>query len=250
MNKSTIDPEVGVGELVARVPRVARVLERYGIDYCCGGKATLRAACAERGLDLQAVRGELNEAERAAPARDEESFANAPLGVVIQHILDAYHAPLRAELPRIAGLMTKVRAAHERMHPELLGRLNELFHELRSDLLPHLEREERVLFPYVLRLVETSGSGFEPRRPPFGTLANPVEVMERDHESVAKCLKAIRQVTQDFTPPEGACATFRSLYAALMDLERDLVRHIHLENNVLQPRALELERRERVAVPA
>jgi regulator of cell morphogenesis and NO signaling len=250
MSKSTIDPEAGVGELVARLPRTARVFERYRIDYCCGGKQTLRAACATQGVDLAEVRGRLEEAERAPPARGEETFANASLGVLVRHIIDTFHDPLRAELPRLSGLLTKVRAAHERRHPELIARLNEHFHDLKNELLPHLEREERVLFPFVLRLEEARASGFEPRRPPFGTVANPVKVMEGDHDSVARSLRSIRAVTKDFTLPEGACASFKALYTGLEDLERDLTRHIHLENNLLHPRALELELARPIPVPA
>ncbi len=250
MSKSTIDPDGGVGELVARIPRTARVLERYRIDYCCGGRLSLRAACAAAGAPLPEVRTRLEEIERAAPARGDETFATASLGALVRHIIDQFHDPLRAELPRLSGLLTKVRAAHERRHPELIAQLNEHFHELKNELLPHLEREERVLFPFVLRLEEARALGFEPRRPPFGTMANPVEVMEQDHDKVAGSLRAIRATTHDFTLPEGACASFKALYSGLEDLEHELIRHIHLENNVLHPRALELERARAVPVTA
>lgn len=223
-----------VGEVVARAPRAARVFERVGIDYCCGGKRTLADACARAGLSLDDVVAAVVEAARegAGPTAD---WRTAPLGALIDHIESTHHAFTRVELARAEGLAAKVRRAHGEAHPEVLPVLD-AFAALRDELLPHLLREEQVLFPYVRAL----GSG-APARAPFPTVQMPIRMMDAQHETAGEILKQLRALTGGYVAPAHACGTWRALWESLASIERDLHQHIHLESNVLFPRAIAAE---------
>ena len=225
-----------VGAVVARSPALARVFEQAGIDYCCGGRQTVERACHEKGLDPAALLGRLNAAGPAtgdAPAVDPAAMSLAELA---DHIEQTHHAYLRAEFPRLDALTKKVAAAHGAKNPRL--------HEVRATVLAlaeelssHMMKEERVLFPLVRKL----DAGDESSLRSWGTLANPVRQMEVEHEQAGSALLRLRELTDDFVAPAGACNTHRALLDALARFERDMHQHIHKENNVLFPRALALE---------
>jgi regulator of cell morphogenesis and NO signaling len=229
---STIDLERTVGELVAERPGRARVFERLGLDYCCGGGKPLVAACADAGLDAAEVAASLERAE-AAPPGEETDWRSVPLGDLCDHIVERHHGYLREELPRLGALMEKVARAHGGAHPEL-HEVASLLAEVTAELSRHIGIEEGALFPACRRLEETGVSGFE-------TLAAPISVMESDHDAAGDALASMRSLTAGFTPPAGACNSYRALLDGLEALELDLHRHIHEENNVLFPRALALE---------
>lgn len=217
----------------------ARVLERYHLDYCCGGKQTLAAACASAGHDLQAVVAALDEA-LSAPQNTDADVEQRSQGALIAFIVDTHHAFTRSELQRIDGLLQKVIARHGDAHPELKS-IGACFGALQADLGAHLLKEEQVLFPYV-RDLERHRHG-EIATPPaacFGTIENPLRQMTAEHQTVGDLLKKIRHLTSDFTVPADGCPTYRSTYQAMEGLEVDLMRHIHLENNVLFPRARQM----------
>jgi regulator of cell morphogenesis and NO signaling len=229
-----------VRDIAAGSPDAVRVFERLGIDYCCGGKRLLADVCREKGLELQEVAHEI---ETAAAARrtPERDWNVAPLTGLIRHIVGTHHEFLRRELPLIGARLEKVyRVYNESYGPTLVG-LPEVFGALHGELDLHLRKEEMILFP----AIETFEAAAVEERPlpqtPFGPIANPVRMMESEHDSAGGALARIREITQNFSAPAHACETYRALMASLEGLEHDLHTHIHLENNVLFPRAMRLE---------
>lgn len=227
-----------VGELVARRPASARVLERHGLDYCCGGKRPLAQACAERGLPVAELLAEIDREEATAPAGPQADVSGATLSELIDDIVGSHHAFLRRELPRLTELIERTVAAHAGRHPDLCE-LQRVFLGLRTELELHMRKEEEVLFP-MLRTIEAAST-----RPAFhcGSLANPIRVMEDEHDRAGEALASMRRLTEGYAPPADACHTYRAALTGLAELEADLHRHIHKENNILFPRALEAEAR-------
>lgn len=230
-----------VGELTAELPGAAKVFESYGIDYCCGGKQQLEQACAGKGISAEAVVAALARAQRDAQERAEfVNWQDEPLDKLIDHILNVHHVYTRETLQRIEALLTKVLAKHSDNHPEL-KLVGALFSQLQADLTPHMQKEEIVLFPYIKGLLRAvAGHGSKPQAC-FPTVMNPIKVMNNEHEVAGALLVELRKVTTDYLPPQDACNSFRVLYQTLQELEQDLHMHIHLESNLLFPRALELE---------
>ncbi len=235
----TLSAAALIADLAAEHPSTTRVFESHGIDYCCGGRRPLAEACAERGLSFEALRSELQAAIAGAP-RDERVFTNVALAELVEHIVTRYHVWLRRELPRLSGLMSKVVDAHAERHPELRYTAATL-RELADDLEPHMLKEERVLFPFIVRLEAAVALGGAPEESCFGSLANPIGVMESEHDAVRALLVRLRDETQAFNAPADACNSWRALWAGLQELEHELHEHIHVENNVLHPRALALQ---------
>jgi regulator of cell morphogenesis and NO signaling len=213
-----------VGQLVAERPARARVLERFGIDYCCHGHRTLLDASRSAGLDPEEVAHELAAVVDEAGA---EIDRLEPVALV-EHILRTHHDYLHEELPLLVALAEKVRDVHGTRHPEL-ARVAELAREIRDDLDPHLAKEERVLFPAIRHWVGGQRSF------PFGTLDNPIRMMMLEHDRAGELLDELRSVTSGYRPPADGCASYVMLYSRLEHLERDTHRHVHLENNVLFP---------------
>lgn len=230
-----LSPTATVGQLVTERPSRSRVFERWGLDYCCGGNKPLAQACAEKGISLQTVLDELQRND--AQASDEPvDWASASLSELADHIEATHHAYLRQELPRLTGLIEKVVQAHGQHHPEL-HQVQSIFQELRSELETHTWKEENILFP-MCRELDTAEV-----QPRFhcGSIQNPIRVMEMEHDRAGEALARLRTLTHGFTPPEDACNTYRATLDALAGLEADLHMHIHKENNVLFPRAMERE---------
>jgi regulator of cell morphogenesis and NO signaling len=214
-----------VGSIAAEHPIATRVFARLGIDYCCGGGIPLSAACESRGLDTVRVMEEI-ERELSPVAGSGESWTEAPLEDLVTHILDAYHRPLREELKRLEAMARKVLQVHHDKEPEMLPELVSVYLGLKSELEMHMQKEEQILFPMIRR-----GQGF---------LADgPISVMKFEHEDTGSALKRLRELTNDYEVPTRACNTWRALWHGLAALEESLHQHIHLENNILFPRALE-----------
>lgn len=224
MQADDITRETPVGLLAAKAPATTRVFQRHGIDFCCGGGTPLGEACASSGVSFDGVLAEL--AEELAPDReDARSWVGAPPVELIEHILEAYHRPLDEELPRIDAMARKVLEVHGDKDPERLGQLVQTFGALKAELEQHMQKEEQILFPMI--------------REGHGAMAGgPVQVMRLEHDGAGQALARIRALTNDFTPPEEACTTWRALYQALAEFERAMHEHIHLENNVLFPAVL------------
>jgi regulator of cell morphogenesis and NO signaling len=228
-----------VGEIVATDFRAARVLERFGIDFCCGGRRSLTDACRVAAADPEVVRRALYELP-SAPTDDEKDVRRWPADRLIDHIVSTHHRYVRTAMPAIADHLAKLVSVHGQRHPELT-RIGASFDELRHELLQHLLKEERVLFPYIRELARAPDG--RPRPSPFGTVENPIRMMEREHRDAGDELRLIRQLTNDYTPPADACTTYCVCFAELAQFEGDLHRHVHLENNVLFPKAVALEQR-------
>lgn len=228
-----------VREVALEHPQATEVFEQFKIDYCCGGNTPLDQACANAGVDVETVLRLLAETDREAgeAARD---FQKASLPELITHILEQHHVYTKQEIARLPALFEKVLAAHGRNHPEL-ERADAVFTEICDDLKPHMFKEEQILFPYLLVLAEAAAQQRRPPASPFGTVKNPVRMMMREHDLVGDLLRDLRAITSDYVVPADACTSFRVLYQSLAAFEKDLHQHIHLENNVLFPRAVEIE---------
>lgn len=226
-----------VGEIVAADFRAAEVLERFGIDFCCGGRRSLTDACRAAVADPDAVVQAL-EALPPARAGEDDDVVRWGLDRLIGHIVSTHHVYVRSALPRITQYLTKLVEVHGARHPEL-ARVSAYFDQLSVDFSQHLLKEEQVLFPYVKELA--SGEVDARFGSPFGTIENPIRMMEREHHEGADVLRIIRELTKGYTAPADGCSTYRACLEELEQFERDLHRHVHLENNVLFPRAIEIE---------
>ncbi|WP_243324815.1 iron-sulfur cluster repair di-iron protein [Geothrix sp. SG200] len=231
-----VELDTKVGELVMARPETMRYFERLGIDYCCGGHRSLGEACDLAKQDAAKVMADLATLEPpAAGVPSLQDWTRASLAELIQHIVTTHHDYLREELPRLDMLMGKVLRAHGPNHGEL-ARVGEIFQALAADLMPHLMKEEQILFPYITQMEQgASGSSC------FGSVQSPIRVMEMEHEAVGALLAELRELTDSYTVPADGCNTFRALYDGLETMERDLHLHIYLENQVLHPRALAME---------
>jgi regulator of cell morphogenesis and NO signaling len=228
---------VTVGEVVARDFRTAAVFEEFGIDFCCGGRRSFVDACRAAAADPATVERAL---DSLLPVHTNEDDASGwPIPRLIDHIVTTHHAYIRSALPILARYLAKLVDVHGSRHPELT-RVHNYFSTMRRDLEQHMMKEEQVLFVYVRGLaehVQTSGQ----MNSPFGTVANPIRMMEREHQQAADELRLIRELTSGYMVPEDGCATYSVCMWELAQFERDLHRHVHLENNILFPRALQLE---------
>jgi len=235
----TIATTMTVGEIAAEFPQATREFEKLGIDYCCGGKRTLDEACSQAGISVAEA---LERLQRSSVARapGTENWQAQSLADLIDHINSTHHVFVREECPRIEALAAKVVGVHGQRHPELL-QVQEIFSELSGELSVHLMKEEQILFPYVIRMEESALSGETVPPAMFGTVMNPVRMMMQEHDGAGDALRRLRAMTSDYSAPDDACVSFRTLYQALRDFEADLHQHIHLENNILFPRAVAME---------
>jgi len=225
-----------VSALVRERQDRAGVLETFGIDYCCHGATTLSAACRERGLSLEEVRRALEESDASSAHSDEADWDRASLASLTDHIVARHHAYLREQLPRIGALLEKVVAKHADNHPDLIE-LREVYTGLWNELVNHMMKEEQVLFPYICLLDEALRKGQPAPQFHCGSVRQPIQVMEDEHQSAGDALRRMRELTLGFRPPEDACDAYRKLMNDLRGLEGDLHLHIHKENNILFPRA-------------
>jgi regulator of cell morphogenesis and NO signaling len=230
--------ETAVGDLVARRPSRSRVFEKLGIDYCCGGKRPLSEACAARGLDAETVLTTLLAAEEGTGS-PEPSWSDASLAELADHIEQTHHAYLKRELPRLRAIIRKVATVHGGHHPWTIV-LDDIYGRFAAEMEAHMMKEERVLFPMIRGLERgepspTAGCGHG--------VNNPIRVMEHEHDDAARSLARMRELSGGYTPPPDACNTFRAMLDGLRELEHDTHHHVHKENNILFPRAMELDRR-------
>jgi regulator of cell morphogenesis and NO signaling len=229
-----------VREIAIESPHATRIFEKLKIDYCCGGNRPLSDACAAGSLDVDEVVRLLEESAESDGQVEGTDFKTAPLSNLMTYIVDKHHTFTREEIARIRGLLDKVCSVHGANHTELLT-LRSLFQELANDLAPHMFKEEQVLFPYIARLEEAAEHNRPVLPPPFGTVRNPVRMMMMEHDTAGDILRALRETSKDFVPPADACISYQTLYRAMEAFEQDLHQHIHLENNLLFPRAVVLE---------
>ena len=227
-----------VGDLALEQPSSVRVFERFGIDYCCGGRKPLEQVCVENGIPLSHLLEQLAEAENAAP-QPTEPWKQRTLTDLADHIVNDCHASTRAELERLTALSERVALRHGAKRPELI-QVQDLVQQILEEMTPHMQKEEQLLFPYIVSLEKAAQAGAPKPNELFGSVANPIAAMMAEHDLVGAALASIRTLTNDFDLPQGACPTFQALYLTLEEFEALTHRHVHLENNVLFPRAIEL----------
>jgi regulator of cell morphogenesis and NO signaling len=239
----TVAIEKTVRELALENPGSTRIFESLGIDYCCGGNRSLREACESVNLQLDQVLKSLEEADHTARLRARErDWQTEPIESLIEHIQSTHHKYTREEIARLGPLFEKVCSVHGKNHSELLE-VHAIFEGLAQELNSHMMKEEMILFPYLLEMV-ASVSGHRPiARAPFGSIQNPISMMEHEHDSAGNALRDMNKATSGYSAPADACVSYRTLYDALAAFEADLHQHIHLENNILFPRAVAIEQK-------
>ncbi len=230
--------EISVGEIAAKDYRKVEVFKKYGIDFCCGGKKSLSKVCREKGISQEQLEKELHQAEISTklPSQD---FNTWDLNFLADYIIQTHHKYVVQAMAPIFEYTQKVARVHGHQHPEVIEAAS-LFVKVMDELNQHMMKEEQVLFPYIKKLAESKKTG-QVIQSPFGTVANPVSMMEDEHEMVGLLMNEIRKITNNYTVPEDACNSFRYSYAKLQEFENDLHQHIHLENNILFPKAIEME---------
>jgi regulator of cell morphogenesis and NO signaling len=230
-----------VGELAVENPNVTRVFEKFGIDYCCGGHRPLADACAAAKVSVDDVLRGIEQADaQSAKGAVQRNWQKESLSALIEHISGTHHVYVKEELPRLLQLAAKVVAAHGERHPELLA-VQQIVGNLGQELSAHLMKEEQILFPYVTQAERSATTGAPLPHSCFGTVQNPVRMMMMEHDAAGVALRELRQTTSNYAVPADGCVSYKTLYEALEAFEKDLHQHIHLENNILFPRALELE---------
>lgn len=219
-------------------PRAAMVFDQLGLDYCCRGEETLETAARKRGLDVSSVTSRLEALGDARPGQSLD--ARWPdLADLVEHILEQHHRYVREMRPVISAWLEKLVDRHGARHAELVA-LRDTFAEAAADLDAHMNKEEQILFPHIVAIARRR-AGDPPVTSPFGSLQNPIRAMEHEHVEAGDAFERMRVLTNGFSPPEDACNTYRLCYRELDRFERDLHRHVHLENHILFPRAVRLE---------
>jgi regulator of cell morphogenesis and NO signaling len=229
----SFDPETTVRDIVTEFPSAIPLLERLGIDYCCGGGQTLLNACAKRNIPVGDVLAEMEQQSEDPQAMPWQQMS---LEELCDYIVTRHHAYTRRQLELIGNLLTKVQQRHGANHPELFP-IGQLYAAVGAEIEHHFHCEENVLFPYIAKTEREPGSAHLPM---FQSVEYPVRRMLTEHDQTGEKLGRIREKTNNYQPPADACTTFRALWKALEDLEKDMHLHIHLENNILFPRALAL----------
>jgi regulator of cell morphogenesis and NO signaling len=238
-----------VRELAIEIPNATRTFEKLGIDYCCGGGKSLNDACMHAHLPVDDVLRALEQGGSFTPATEvsQPDFTNGALGSLIEHIVTTHHVYVKQEIPRIQQLLHKVVSVHGKNHAEL-GKIQQTFQPMAGELTSHMMKEEHILFPHIMALENAVSSGRPKPRPVFGTVSNPVHMMQLEHDSAGAALKSISELTGNYTPPEEACFSYKTLFTALKEFESDLHQHVHLENNILFPRAIAMESEKEVSI--
>ena len=228
-----------VRDIALENPATIRVFEKFGIDYCCGGRKPLSEACEAKSLAVNEV---ITALERALtePAEKANDWAGTPLAELATYIVNTHHAYVNREVPRLIQLAARVVARHGDDKPELRV-MEEKVAQIGDEMMRHQAKEEMILFPHIARLEHAMAEGTPAPRGSFGTVKNPIEMMSHEHDSVGGLLAEIRTLSKDYTPPVGACPTFLNFYNSLREFEQDLHQHVHLENNILFPKAIALE---------
>jgi regulator of cell morphogenesis and NO signaling len=229
-----------IGELVSSDYRKAEVFKKFGLDFCCGGKKTLQQACKTKGLDIVQIEKELKEID-AVTTVPSEDYNSWDITFLADYILNTHHTYVKKAIPVIFEYTQKVAKVHGDGHPEAIA-IAELFKRAAEELENHLSKEEDILFPYVKKIGTAANTGRPIEAPLFGSIEKLISMMEYEHDEVGKIFEKIKTLSDNYTPPADACTTYKLSYNKLNEFENDLHKHIHLENNILFPKAIELEK--------
>lgn len=228
-----------IGEIVATDFRAAAIFKKYGIDFCCKGSRTIESACENKKIVPEKIYEELqNLPDSTGNSID---FKSWPLDLLGDYVEKTHHRYVEEKTPVLQAFLDKLCNVHGAQHPELF-QVKELFDASAQDLAAHMKKEELILFPFIKNMVKAKISGHKLPPPAFGTVENPVNMMKHEHSVEGERLRKIAELTQEYTPPADACNTYKVTFAMLRDFENDLHKHIHLENNILFPKAIELEK--------
>ena len=228
-----------VAEVVTYNIKTADVFKKHGIDFCCGGGISIKKACEKNNVTFSEIEKEL--ANINNPSSNAYNYDNWKLDFLVDHIENIHHTYVEENTSLVLQYAAKVAKVHGHHYVEVV-KVYELFSEVAQELASHMKKEELILFPFIKQLVKAKKEGVKANQPHFGTVNNPIAMMEDEHENAGDIFKEINKLTNNYTPPEGACNTFRALYAKLDEFEQDLHQHIHLENNILFPKAILLEK--------
>lgn len=229
-----------IGELVAQDYRAASVFKKYGIDFCCQGNRTIQDACEAKNIDASSVLVDLNEANKASTASSID-YQSWPLDLLVDYIEKKHHRYVEDKTQEIKPYLDKICRVHGDRHPELLE-INNLFNETAGELAAHMKKEELILFPFIRKIAKAKQENAKLEAPHFGTVENPIQMMMHEHNTEGERFRKIENLSDNYTPPLDACNTYRVTFALLKEFEADLHLHIHLENNILFPKAIELEK--------
>jgi len=238
--KTITDNEETIGQIVARDYRKAQVFKNLGIDFCCGGKKTIAEVCEKKGIDPAEVERQL-EAVKGEATNSENDFQNWDLGFLSDYIINTHHRYVRDNITFILEIAQKVARVHGDRHPELV-RVAQLFERIGNDLTLHMVKEEKILFPFIKELAQVYNSGGMLPSANFGKISVPIQVMDSEHEQVGGDFETIREITRNYTLPVDACSSYTILFKKLEEYENNLHRHVHLESNILFPKAIQLEK--------
>lgn len=229
---------INIGEIVAQDFRAAAIFKKHGIDFCCKGNRTIEEACEKKGVDTRKI---YNEIENLPGKSGEIDFKSWPLDLLADYVEKKHHRYVEEKTPILQQFLNKLCKVHGNAHPELFE-INELFNQTAAELAAHMKKEEMILFPFVRKLVLMHDKGREYTAPAFGSVENPINMMKHDHEEEGERFRNISELTNQYIPPADACNTYKVTYAMLEEFENDLHLHIHLENNILFPGAVKMER--------
>lgn len=228
-----------IGEIVAKDYRTATVFKKHGIDFCCQGKRTVEEVCNEKQLNPELLQADVEKVINLQ-LKPSEDYAKWDLDALVDYIEQRHHTYVRDRVTDIMVFLEKVVRVHGKAHPELFE-VDKVFKEVAQNLTSHMMKEEKILFPYIRQLVKCSQDGGALQQSPFGSVSNPIQMMMYEHTIEGDHMKQISELTDDFTPPQEACNTFKATYALLKEFQDDLFLHIHLENNIAFPKAIDLE---------
>lgn len=235
-----IDENSLVGQLVVQDHRFATILDAYSIDYCCNGHKSLKEACNNQSIEPDEIIVQLN-AVSGMQSNQNYDYVNWKLIKLIKHIEKVHHNYVEQKTIEIKKCLKKIASVHGSNHPELYT-IQELFNQASDDLAIHMKKEELILFPYIIRLEKALEERQDLTSPAFGKIENPITQMEKDHNTEGDRFRKIEALTNKYRPPADACATFSRTYALLNEFQKDLHTHIHLENNILFPKSIQLEK--------
>ncbi|WP_109851329.1 iron-sulfur cluster repair di-iron protein [Aquimarina sp. AU58] len=230
-----------VGQFVAKDYRTATVFSKYGIDFCCRGDRTLEEVCNKNGIEVETLLENLNDVltQKDDIVIDYQSW---PLDLLADYIEKKHHRYVEEKIPILRQYLEKLCKVHGGRHPELLE-IHTLFSEASGELAQHMKKEEIILFPFVRKMVKNLEQNHNVQPPHFGTVENPISMMMQEHDNEGVRFRKISGLSNNYTPPEDACNTYNVTFSMLEEFEKDLHLHIHLENNILFPKAIEMEKR-------
>lgn len=239
--KMTGEKDETLGEIAVKDLRKAEVFKKYGLDFCCGGKKTVKEACAEKGLDVTKVEKELQHADNSVSGMRPLPYNDWSMSFLADYIVNTHHSYVKKTIPDLEAYADKVARVHGKQHPELLE-INQLVKDICDELAPHMIKEETILFPFIKQLDSNESNFTVQQHHAFKSVESPIDMMEHDHEIVGRKMEEIRELSKNYVVPDDGCASYSFLFKSLDEFEKDLHIHVHLENNILFPKALAKEK--------